>query len=285
MIGSALLPSLEARRHSVSRLARRANSKSQMAWDPAKPLPSQSVNGFDAVVHLAGESIVGRWTAAKKSRIRESRVMGTRHLAEALARAGQRPMVLVCASAIGFYGNRGDELLREDSAPGTGFLPEVCQEWEAAARPAVDAGIRVVQLRFGVVLSAAGGALKQMLLPFRLGLGGNIGSGHQWWSWIHIQDVVGAIHHALNTNTLQGPVNVVAPNAITNAEFTSTLGAVLIRPTMIPMPAFAARAVFGQMADELLLSSQRVEPAKLTATAYPFQYTDLKKALQQILGK
>jgi uncharacterized protein (TIGR01777 family) len=192
---------------------------------------------------------------------------------------------MICASAIGYYGDRGEEILTEESSAGNGFLPAVCRDWEAASTPAADAGIRVVHLRFGIVLSAAGGALKQMLLPFRLGLGGNIGNGRQWWSWVHIDDVVGAIHHVLYTDAVHGPVNVVAPQSIRNAEFTSTLGAVLLRPTMFPMPAFAARAAFGQMADELLLSSQRVEPAKLMATGYSFQYHELKPALQQIVNQ
>jgi len=285
LIGSALLPSLAAREYAATKLTRQAFSPSddQISWDPARPLPPQCVSGFDYVVHLAGKSIVGRWTNRKKILIRDSRVLGTAHLAHALAQASQRPRVLVCASAIGYYGDRGEEVLREEAPPGRGFLPSVCQQWEAAAQPAADAGIRVVHLRFGIVLSAAGGALKQMLLPFRLGLGGNVGNGHQWWSWVHIADVVGAIHYALVNNSMRGPVNVVAPNPVTNSQFTSTLGAVLVRPTMFPMPAFAARTAFGQMADELLLSSQRVEPAKLLGAGYSFEYSELRAALQQIL--
>ncbi len=285
-IGAALLPSLTARGYKVMRLVRGAPSgEEQVAWDPAQPLPPKSVSGFEAVIHLAGETVVGRWTEAKKSRILNSRVLGTRHLAEALALAPQRPRVLISASAIGYYGDRGDETLQEASPSGKGFLPQVCRQWEAATQPAAGAGIRTVQLRIGVVLSPAGGALQKMLLPFRMGLGGNMGSGRQWWSWIHVQDLVGAVHHILKSDLLQGPVNVVAPKPVTNAEFTKTLAAVLSRPAIFPMPAFAARLAFGQMGDEVLLASQRVEPAKLIASGYPFQYADLKKALEEILKK
>jgi uncharacterized protein (TIGR01777 family) len=245
----------------------------------------ESVSGFDAVVHLAGESIVGRWTEAKKRRIRESRVKGTLRLAEALAQAPQRPRVLISASAIGYYGDRGEETLREDSASGSGFLPEVCREWEDATELATKAGIRTVQMRFGLVLSRFGGALQKMLPPFRLGVGGNMGNGRQWWSWIDIDDLVGAVQHVIKTETLRGPVNVVGPNPVMNAEFTKTLTSVLSRPAILPMPAFAARLVFGQMGDELLLASQRVEPAKLLASGYVFQKPDLRLALSAILKK
>ena len=265
-IGAALLPALMERGYQVVRLVRRAHAgEGQIAWDPAQPLRPQSVSGFEAVVHLAGESVVGRWTEAKKRRIRESRVQGTRHLAEALAEASLRPRVLVSASAIGYYGDRGDEVLTEDSPPGKGFLPEVCGEWEGAVEPAERAGIRTVQLRIGIVLSRNGGALQKMLTPFRLGVGGTMGNGRQWWSWIDVRDLVGAIDFALNSSTLLGPVNLVSPRPVSNAEFTKILAGVLSRPAILPMPAFAARLVFGQMADELLLASQRVEPAKLIA--------------------
>jgi uncharacterized protein (TIGR01777 family) len=243
------------------------------------------VSGFDAVVHLAGESIVGRWTEAKKRRIRESRVQGTRNLAEAFAAAPLRPPLLVSASAIGYYGDRADETLREDSSSGDGFLPEVCREWEVAAEPAAKAGIRTVQMRFGLVLSASGGALQKMLLPFRMGVGGNMGTGRQWWSWVDIDDLVGAVQHVIKTEALQGPVNVVAPTPVRNAEFTKALASVLSRPAIFPMPAFAARLVFGQMGDELLLASQRVEPVKLTASGYVFQKPDLRAALKAILKR
>ena len=255
----------------------------QIKWDPAEAVDPNAVSGFDAVIHLAGESIVGRWTKAKKARIHNSRILGTTHLSEALAHAPRRPRVFICASAIGYYGNRGDESLREDSPPGEGFLPSVCRDWEQATDLASQSGIRTTNIRIGVVLSASGGALAKMLLPFRLGLGGNMGDGRQWWSWIHIQDLVGAIHHILTTDLLQGPVNLVSPKPVTNAEFTKNLAAVLSRPAIFPMPAFAARVAFGEMADELLLASQRVEPRKLVMSGYPFQYSDLRKSLESLL--
>lgn len=285
LIGSALLPALQTSGYEVTRLVRGAPSSRDVAWDPARPLAPQSVSGFDAVIHLGGESITGRWTEAKKRRIRESRVQGTRNLAEALAAASQRPRVLVSASAIGYYGDRGEEVLREDSASGVDFLSEVCREWEAAAEPATRAGIRTVQMRFGVGLSRSGGALQKMLPPFRMGIGGKIGNGRQWMSWVDIGDVVGAILHVMKTDKVRGPVNMVAPNPVRNAEFTKTLASVLSRPAIFPMPAFAARLVFGQMGDELLLASQRVEPSKLLANAYVFQQTELRKALEKILKK
>jgi hypothetical protein len=256
-----------------------------VAWDPEKPVSPEAVSGFDAVIHLAGETIVGRWTDAKKKKIRDSRVEGTRHLAEALAKAAQRPRVFIAGSAIGYYGDRGEEILREDSASGTGFLCDVCREWETATQPAIDAGIRSANIRTGVVLSPKGGALEKMLPPFKMGLGGRIGDGRQWMSWIDVQDMVGAIHHIMKTDLLQGPVNMTAPKPVTNAEFTKTLAGVLHRPAIFPVPAFAARLAFGQMADELLLASQRVEPTKLVRSGYPFQYADLGKALTDILKK
>jgi uncharacterized protein len=237
------------------------------------------------VVHLAGESIVGRWTEAKKRRILESRVQGTRNLVAALVGAPQRPRVLISGSASGYYGDRGDEILREDSPSGQAFTSELCRQWEGATGDAANVGVRTVQIRLGVVLSAAGGALQKMLPPFRMGVGGNLGSGHQWFSWVDVQDVVAAIQHLLKTESLRGPVNLVSPNPVTNAEFTKTLASVLSRPAIFPMPAFVARLVFGQMADELLLASQRIEPAKLMATGYAFQKPDLRGALSAILEK
>jgi uncharacterized protein (TIGR01777 family) len=286
LIGTALVSALKSSGYEITCLVRdAASAKGQIQWDPAQPLAPESVSGFDAVVHLAGESIVGRWTEAKKRRIRESRVKGTLRLAEALAQAPQRPRVLISASAIGYYGDRGEETLREDSASGSGFLPEVCREWEDATEPATKAGIRTVQVRFGLVLSRSGGALQKMLPPFRLGVGGNMGNGRQWWSWIDIDDVVGAVQHVIKTETLQGPVNVVGPCPVKNAEFTKTLASVLSRPAIFPMPAFAARLAFGQMGDELLLASQRVEPAKLLASAYVFHKPELRAALEGVLKK
>jgi uncharacterized protein len=287
LLGSALTQSLGADGYEITRLVRKPTSASgQIAWDFAQPLAPQSVSGFDAVIHLAGESIASRWTDAKKKAIRDSRVLGTRNLAEALAMAASPPRVLISASAIGFYGDREDEILREDSASGaSGFLPEVCREWEAAAESAVKAGIRTAFLRTGIVLSAKGGALKQMLPPFRMGLGGRIGSGRQWMSWIDLHDEIGAIRHILANESVSGPVNSVSPHPVTNAEFTKTLASVLSRPAVFPIPVFAVRLVFGQMGEQLLLGSQRVEPAKLVASGYVFQQPDLRLALEQILKR
>jgi uncharacterized protein (TIGR01777 family) len=261
-----------------------AKSTEQVSWDPLAPLSPAAVSGFEAVVHLAGESVVGRWTNEKKRAIRDSRVLGTRHLTAALAQAEVRPRVLVCASAIGFYGNRGDEILREESAAGRGFLPEVCSDWEEATHAAAEAGIRVVNIRIGLALSAKGGALAKMLTPFKLGLGGRIGSGRQWWSWIHVDDVVGGIHHAMRTESLAGPVNLVAPNAVRNAELTKVLASVLRRPAILPAPEFALRLVFGkQAAEEMLLASQRVQPGKLEASGYTFRFRELQTALEDLV--
>lgn len=299
-IGGALVPSLKANGARVARLTRGNGNRSgagsstagqgsnheeaRISWDPAKPITPEAVSGFQAVIHLAGETIVGRWTEAKKARIRDSRIEGTRHLAEALALASEKPQVFVCSSAIGYYGNRGDEILKEDSSPGEGFLPQVCQEWEAATDPAAQAGIRTVQMRTGVVLTRHGGALGKMLLPFKLGVGGNVGSGRQWMSWIDIEDMVGAIHHILNNDLLHGPVNMVAPKPVTNAEFTKTLGNVLSRPTIFPLPEFAVKTVFGQMGEEVLLWSERVEPTKLIMNGYPFRFRELRTSLRHVLG-
>jgi uncharacterized protein len=286
LVGGALLPALRASGYEVTRLVHGSTTgPAQVAWNPAQPLAPDSVTGFDAAVHLAGESIVGRWTNEKKQRIRDSRIAGTRHLAEALAKAPQRPQVLISASAVGYYGDRGDEILSEESPSGSGFLAEVCVGWESATVPAAKTGIRTAHIRTGVVLSTEGGALSKMLMPFRLGVGGNIGSGRQWWSWIALGDLVGIMLHTLKTETVQGPVNAVSPNPVTNAEFTKTLGSVLSRPTIFPLPAFAARLILGQMADELLLASQRVEPRRIQAAGYEFQQPDLRPALQAILRK
>jgi hypothetical protein len=284
LIGAALFPSLKTSGWSVVRLVRGAAvGEGQIAWDPAKAIAPEAVSGFDAVVHLAGESIFGRWTAGKKRKIRESRVAGTFNLAQALARAEEKPKVLVCGSAIGYYGNRGEEMLSEESAPGTGFLAEVCQEWEEATTLAVQADIRTAHLRTGIVLSPKGGALGAMLTPFKLGLGGRTGDGRQWMSWIDVRDMVGAIHHILKNDLLQGPVNMVAPKPVRNAEFAQTLAGVLSRPAIFPMPAFAAKVIFGEMGEELLLGSQQVEPGKLISSGYPFRYRELRRALEGLL--
>jgi len=289
LVGSTLIPALTGGGHQVVRLVRSEprDAISEVRWNPeAGDIDAAGLSGAEAAVHLAGESIAaGRWTASKKARILESRIKGTRLLAEALAGLEQRPRVLVSASAVGYYGDRGEETLSEESGSGSAFLSEVCRQWEDATGPAAAAGIRVVNLRFGVMLSAAGGALPRLLTPFKLGVGGRLGSGKQFMSWIAIDDVIAVILHALATEALRGPVNAAAPQSVTNREFTKTIGRVLGRPTVFPLPAFAARLAFGQMADELLLCSQRVEPAKLLASGYQFRFPELEGALRHILGK
>jgi uncharacterized protein (TIGR01777 family) len=288
-IGSTLVPFLTTGGHQVTRLVRSTPrpGQAEVYWQPETgSIATPGLEGLDAVVHLAGENIAaGRWSAEKKARIRDSRVQGTRLLCDALAQLANPPKVLVSASAIGYYGDRGAEVLREESRPGRDFLADVCRAWEAATAPAAQRGIRVVNLRFGMVLSAAEGALAKMLFPFKIGAGGIVGSGQQYMSWIALDDLVGVIHHALITDTLQGPVNAVTPHPVTNAAFTKTLGRVLRRPTLVPLPAFAARAVFGEMADALLLASIRVEPARLQDTHYAFRYPELEGALRHVLGK
>jgi uncharacterized protein (TIGR01777 family) len=285
-IGTALLPSFRNNGTSIVRLVRgRASGDDQIAWDPSVPLNPATVSGFDAVIHLAGESIMGRWTKEKKEKIRDSRVVGTFNLSSALAETEEKPRVFICASATGYYGNRGDEALTEDSAPGTGFLAEVCQDWEEATTPAVQADIRTAHIRTGVVLSPKGGALGAMLTPFKLGLGGRIGSGQQWMSWIHVQDWVGAIHHILKNDLIQGAVNMVAPKPVKNLEFVKTLAGVLSRPAIFPMPEFAVKLAFGEMGEEVLLAGQKVEPTKLVSTGYPYRYRDLRPAMEALLKK
>ena len=288
LIGSRLVAFLATAGHEVLRLVRGdASGDDEIHWNPAEgSIDREVLAGLDAVVHLAGENIAaGRWNEERKRRIRTSRVDGTRLLCESLSELQTPPNVFVCASAIGFYGDRGDAELDEESEPGTGFLSDVCRQWEAAANPARERGIRVVSLRFGVVLSRDGGALEKMLPPFKLGAGGVIGSGRQYWSWIAIDDVVGAIDHAITCEKLNGPVNCVAPNPVSNREFTRTLGRVLGRPTLIPLPAFAARLALGQMANELLLASARVIPKRLQETGYTFHHPQLEDALRHVLRK
>jgi uncharacterized protein (TIGR01777 family) len=288
LVGSALMNSLKGDGHDVFALVRRApHDDAEVEWYPERgSLALARLEGMDAVVHLAGESIAeGRWTDERKRSIRESRVKGTTVLSEALANLKHPPQTLLCASAIGYYGDRGDEVLTEESEPGKDFLGNVCIEWERATESAKEKGIRVVNFRFGIILSAEGGALAKMLPPFRMGAGGRIGSGKQWMSWIALDDVVGVIKSALTNDALRGPVNVVAPNPVTNAEFTKTLGRVLSRPTIFPIPAFGVRLAFGEMADALLLSSQRVEPARLTKVGYQFQYHELEGALRHVLSE
>jgi len=289
LVGGTLVPLLTAAGDDVRRLVRgdAAGHPDAIAWDPERgTIDAAALTGVDAIVHLAGENIAGgRWNDERKRRIRASRVNGTTLVAQTLAKMQHPPRVLVCASAIGFYGPRGDEPVDESAAPGTDFLAGVCREWEAAADPARAAGIRVVHLRFGVVLSPKGGALAKMMTPFRMGVGGRIGSGKQWMSWVSIDDAVGAVSHALRYARVDGPVNVVAPNPVTNAQFTKSLGRALGRPTILPMPAFAARLAFGEMADALLLGGQRVAPAKLQATGYEYRHPNLDGALRLLLPR
>src|SRR5262252_263902 len=283
-IGAALLPHLEAQGARIVRLVRgTAEGPDQLQWDPSQPLAPSRVSGCDVVIHLAGKSVFGRWTPAWKQAILESRVQGTAHLARALAAADIRPRVFICASAIGYYGNRGDQILTEDSSSGSDFLAEVCRAWEGATEAAADAGIRTLNLRIGLVLSPKGGALGMMLPAFKLGLGGRLGSGLQWSSWIHVDDIVGAVHHLIQTEIVSGPVNMVAPSPVPNAEFTRTLASVLRRPAIFPVPRFAARLVLGEAADQLLLSGQRVAPAKLVASGYSFRFPELRPALEDLL--
>lgn len=285
LIGSALVGELRAVGHDVRRLVRFGGAKDDIPWDPnAGTLDAGKLSGADALVHLSGESVAGgRWTDARKRAIRESRITSTALLASALTKIDSPPSTWLCASAIGWYGNRGDEWLDEDAPAGEGFLAGVCTEWEAATKPAADAGIRVVNLRFSVVLSPDGGALKQMASAFRLGVGGVIGSGDQYMSWITLNDAVRAIVHVLGNPFISGPVNIATPNPATNRELTKALGNALHRPTILPMPAFAARLAFGEMADEMFLASARVKPKKLQDSGFTFERPELGPAINQML--
>jgi uncharacterized protein (TIGR01777 family) len=282
LIGSAVTPALESSGHRVVKLRRGEGPGA--SWNPAEGrIDLAPALPLDAVIHLAGENIGARWTSERKRRIRESRVAGTRLLAETLARLPARPNVLVCASATGCYGDRGDEWLDESSPPGRGYLAEVCRAWEAAAAPAEAAGIRVVRLRFGIVLACQGGALAKMLPAFRLGLAGRLGDGRQYWSWIALEDAVAAALHALVCESIRGPVNAVAPQPVTNREFTAALGHALRRPTFFAMPRFAVNLLFGEMGREAMLASCRAKPAKLLAGGFHFQAPELAMALRRIL--
>jgi hypothetical protein len=288
LVGSALVPFLTARGHQVTRLVRTSPGKEEpdIFWDPAAGrLDAASLPGFDAVVHLAGESIAQRWTGAAMRRILDSRVSGTRTLARALAELERPPQAVVCASAVGYYGHRGDEVLTEESSPGSGFLADVCRQWEQAATAVTEKGTRLVLLRIGMILSAAGGALPRMLPPFRLGAGGKLGSGGQYVSWITLDDLLEIILLAVASPTLYGPVNAVAPNPVTNLEFTRTLGRVLRRFTFASVPAFAVRLMLGKMGEEVLLASARVKPAQLVTAGFPFRYPELEPALRRALGR
>ena len=285
LIGSSLVSFLPKKDVTVSRILRENPEDNEISWKPeGGDWDSAFAGGIDGIVHLAGENIAsGRWTNAKKDKIRNSRIEGTKKLCEHILKLPTPPSVFVCASAIGYYGDRGMAFLNEGSPRGSGFLPDVCLDWEEAAESVSKAGIRVVNVRFGIVLSKDGGALAKMLTPFKMGMGGKIGSGTQYMSWVAMDDVTGAIYHTLVTDSLKGPVNVTAPNPVTNKEFTNTLGKVLNRPTVMPMPAFAARLAFGEMANDLLLASTKVAPKKLSDSGYDFQYPELENALKHVL--
>ncbi len=287
LVGSHLLPLLKSKGHTVTRLVRskgKASAGDAVYWNPDEgEIDSAGLEGQGAVVHLAGENIAGRWTEEKKALILESRVKGTELLMNALTGLKSKPGVVIAASGVGFYGDRGDEVLTEESPQGKGFLAHVSGRWESALDIGKGAGIRVVKLRIGMVLSTEGGALKQMLIPFKLGIAGRIGSGKQYWSWISMEDITEGICYLLETKGADGPVNMVSPDTVTNEEFTKALASALNRPAFIPLPELAARAVFGEMADELLLSSTRAVPVKLTELGYNFRSPVLAKTLRKIL--
>jgi len=282
LVGKALTPLLEAEGHDVVRLVRSWPKAGEIEWHPNQDsIDTGKLEGFDAIINLAGENVAeGRWTEEKKKKIHDSRVNGTHLLSEAIAKLTTKPRCFLCASATGIYGDRGDETLDEQSESGGGFLAGVCREWEKATEPAHRAGVRVVNFRFGPILARAGGMLEKMLTPFKMGLGGKIGAGKQYISWVAIEDAVAVIKRVLNDESIRGPLNVVSPKPVTNERFTRALGEVLSRPTVMAVPAFAARLAFGEMADEMLLVSQKVIPKKLQAAGFQFEYSDLETALQ-----
>ena len=285
-IGSSLVPYLVSSGHDVTRLVRRelGSEEPEVHWDPAAgTIESSALEGTDGVVHLAGESAVGRWTARKKARILESRTNGTRLLCQALGDLDPPPRALICASGLDFYGDRGDALVSEDTGPGSGFLAEVTAAWEAATKPATEAGIRVVRARLGMVVGNGGGALARMLPAFRLGLGGPFGGGRQHVSWLSLTDLVRVVHHVLVTDSLDGSVNVSTPMPVTNAEFAKTLGRVLSRPAVLPVPAFGLRLALGEMAG-MVLASVRLDPSRLVRSGFEFRYPELEEALRAELG-
>lgn len=288
LVGTHLIPTLIAKGHSVYKLVRKTpQSADEIQWDAMKGFSDEAqaqLEGFDAVVHLAGDNVASEnWSDEKKRKIRESRTVGTKVLVDALRKCENPPKILVSASAIGFYGDRKDEILTEDSAKGEGFFPEVCDEWEQEANKATEFGARVVNPRIGIVLSRDGGALEKMLTPFKFGIGGTIGSGKQYMSWIALDDLIKIIHFALETQDLNGAVNATAPNPVTNEEFTKTLGDVLGRPTFIPIPAFGIKFLFGEMGERLLLEGCRVIPKRLQDAGFEFEFTDLEKALKHVV--
>jgi len=286
LIGTALIAALAERGDTVRRIVRSNAGPGEIAWDiEAQTIDATALEGIDAVVHLAGESIgEKRWSDAQKRRILESRTKGTTLLARALGQLDRKPAVLVSASGVGYYGDRGEEVLTEESPPGEGFTAEVCRQWEASTQPAADAGIRVAMTRSGVVLSKEGGAFTRLLTPFRLGVGGRMGSGRQWMSWITIHDEVGALLHLIDTD-IAGPVNLTAPSPVRNAELSKTLGRVLRRPALVPIPKLGPSLIFGrELVEELLFWSQRVMPARLEASGYRFREPDLEHALRSVLA-
>lgn len=288
LIGTALCERLRSRGHSVRRLVRRAPlTEAEFFWDPAmRILDPKAFEGIDGAVHLAGENVAGgRWTRSRMTEIEASRRIGTELIAGTMAKVRRLPAVLVSASAIGIYGDRGDERLTEESAPGAGFLADVCQRWEASAQPARDAGVRVVHPRIGLVLAKNGGALQRMLVPFRLGLGGPIGDGQNWLSWISIHDQVRVLEHALFDSTLSGHVNSVSPEPVRFIDFASVLGRVLRRPAFLRAPAFAMRLAMGRMVDDLMLASMRAEPSALQKAGFVFEHPDLESALRSVLDR
>jgi uncharacterized protein len=287
LVGAALIPALVSRGDRVIRLVRHPVEPGapEIEWHPGSRLDPETLEGFDAVIHLAGENIFSRWTPEKKSAIRQSRIGGAQTLSDAIAGCQRAPRVFLSASAIGYYGSRADESLGDEGSSGDGFLAEVAREWEDATSSARRAGVRVVNLRFGVVLSKAGGALAKMLTPFRLGLGGRLGSGQQFFSWISIDDTIGAILFSLDNERVRGPVNLTAPAPVTNAEFAKTLARVLHRPAIFPLPLFIPTLVFGkEMTAETLAASARVFPAKLAAAGYNFRHPELEGALRDLLA-
>jgi uncharacterized protein (TIGR01777 family) len=284
-IGTPLTDLLTDRGDTVVKLTRGASGDGAIHWDPAAgELDAAAVDGFDSVIHLAGESIAGLWTKKKKQAIVSSRRDGTTLLAEALAATANKPESLISSSAIGLYGSRGDEVLTEDSGVGEGFLADLVKIWEESAQPARDAGIRVVNLRLGLVTAESGGMMGPMKPAFKLGVGGKLGDGDQWWSWVTLDDVVNAFVYAVDNPAVTGPFNVAAPNPVTNAQFTKSLGSVLHRPTFLPAPKFALKTFAGEMADEMLLASQRVDSSKLSDAGFEFSDTELDPALKKIFS-
>ena len=286
LVGSALIPILQSDGNQITRLVRSSPKAGEIEWHPNQDeVSARSLDGFNIIINLAGENIAGgRWTDEQKRKIRDSRVNGTHLLSEAIAKMNSKPGAFICASATGIYGDRDDEILDEQSESGGGFLAGVCREWEMATEPASKAGVRVVNLRFGPILAKEGGMLAKLLTPFKMGMGGKVGSGKQYISWIALEDAVNAIKLAIDDQKIHGPLNVVSPNPVTNEVFTKTLGHVLNRPTALAMPAFAARLAFGEMADEMLLASQKVMPKRLTSAGFQFQYPQLESAMRKYVG-